>query len=494
MFVMSMRISNFKVSLAHIHWLQNRAFPLLALLLASGLYFYELDAESLWRDEFYSIRDAQNIDINALRVRPLYYLCLNLWMHFGSGDVWLRSLSVLFAIASVPLMYWLSRRLVGSKAAILATLLFVLSPECIDHAQEVRMYMLGVFLSLGGSLALTYALEQPKQVWMGIWILARYLVMLTTPLNLLILLPDGLLVLTKFHRQPSVLKKFSLWLGGLGIAWLPFGWSLMQASEKFAGDWASEIQRNPIASLVRILVTFTVGMGDIPLAEFSWSQKVFFFSLSAVLVGLIAVALFRQKFSSRLWWLAAWVFLPSLTILVYSYARHSLLINRYLLFMCPYVFILLAVGFIRIWNWKPFLGIILATLYLIGVTSGLRYHYTVQTREAWRDAVQIINQQKQPGDVISVYSNDLAVDYYYQGKEPIYKLALDSNKKKVGKEDFQKLFTDLPAIESRLWIIYRNRGREKHDFLFRQALEESFKINQHHDLPKIELFLTSRQN
>ena len=486
-------MSNFKVSLADIHWLKSRAFPLLAMLLASGLYFYELDAESLWRDELYSIRNAQNLDVNALRVRPLYYLCLNLWMNFGSGDVWLRSLSVLFAIASVPLMYWLSRRLVGSKAAMLATLLFVLSPECIDHAQEVRMYMLGVFLSLGGSLALTYALEQPKQVWMGIWILARYLVMLTTPLNLLILLPDGLLVLTKFYRQPSVLKKFSLWLGGLGIAWLPFGWSLMQASEKFAGDWASEIQRNPIASLVRILVTFTVGMGDIPLAEFSWSQKVFFFSFCAVLVGLIAVALFRQKLSLPLWCLAAWVLLPSLTILVYSYFRHSLLISRYLLFICPYVLILLAVGFIRIWKWKPFLGITLATLYLIGITSGLRYHYTVQTREAWRDAVQIISQQEQPGDVISVYSNDLPVNYYYQGKAPIYKLALDRVNKEVNKQAFEKLFTDLPAIESRLWIIYHNRGSEEHNLLFRQALEERFEINQHHNLPKIELFLTSRQ-
>src|SRR5438132_5733333 len=66
--------------------LQDRLRALLpaamVLALALALRLYRLGGRSLWRDEGASIRDAPHI-IALNRMRPLYYLLLDGWMHFG---------------------------------------------------------------------------------------------------------------------------------------------------------------------------------------------------------------------------------------------------------------------------------------------------------------------------------------------------------------------------------------------------------------------------
>ena len=95
----------------------------LILLLASVLMFYRLGTEGLWTDEFISVGDVTEGKLWRLEKnlpRPLYYALLTVWMWFGSGDVWLRSLSVIFGIASVFLLYQLGRRLAGEAEGLIA--------------------------------------------------------------------------------------------------------------------------------------------------------------------------------------------------------------------------------------------------------------------------------------------------------------------------------------------------------------------------------------
>ena len=56
----------------------------LILLLATGLYLYQLGTESIWIDEFLSIHKNQtgaNLPPSNLK-RPLYFLLLHVWMQF----------------------------------------------------------------------------------------------------------------------------------------------------------------------------------------------------------------------------------------------------------------------------------------------------------------------------------------------------------------------------------------------------------------------------
>src|SRR5471030_1173670 len=68
---------------------------------------------------------------------PLYYLLLRLWtLFFGSSEVALRSLSVLFGVATVYVLYLLGKELIGKKTGIIAAILLATSGLHIYYSQE----------------------------------------------------------------------------------------------------------------------------------------------------------------------------------------------------------------------------------------------------------------------------------------------------------------------------------------------------------------------
>jgi 4-amino-4-deoxy-L-arabinose transferase-like glycosyltransferase len=199
------------------------------LLLAVVLYLFRLDYRGLWIDEFLSIEDAQNTTFN--RGRLLYYVLLGGWMQISQSDVWLRSLSILFALLSIFLVYRLGQLLISKSVGLMAALMLTLSPLFINHAQEVRYYTMSVALGLLGTLCLSYGLQFPEKLsWRWGWGGARILAIYTTPLNGALFLPDVLLIVLKFWRQRSHLKRFSLvWLGAIA-AMVPVAISVKAAS------------------------------------------------------------------------------------------------------------------------------------------------------------------------------------------------------------------------------------------------------------------------
>ena len=74
---------------------------------------------------------------------PLYYLVLDCWTRLlGTSDLALRGLSVAWALATLPLMWLIGRRVAGTRAALSACVLFGLAPTSLYYAVEVRMYAL----------------------------------------------------------------------------------------------------------------------------------------------------------------------------------------------------------------------------------------------------------------------------------------------------------------------------------------------------------------
>ncbi|PSQ45993.1 hypothetical protein BRD17_00045 [Halobacteriales archaeon SW_7_68_16] len=78
---------------------------------------------------------------------PLYYVLLDLWTAvFGTGVVAIRIPSVIFGVATIPVVYTLVDHLSDERAAVLATALVVVSPYFVAISQLARMYALFVFL------------------------------------------------------------------------------------------------------------------------------------------------------------------------------------------------------------------------------------------------------------------------------------------------------------------------------------------------------------
>ncbi|MBU0490858.1 MAG: glycosyltransferase family 39 protein [Chloroflexi bacterium] len=119
------------------------------LLLALGLRFYRLDAQSYWSDEGASVTLALGplADIapkSAADIHPpLYYYLLWGWVRlFGPGEFATRALSALAGTLLVALTFAVGRRTMGTISALVGTFLCAISPLLIHYSQETRMYEL----------------------------------------------------------------------------------------------------------------------------------------------------------------------------------------------------------------------------------------------------------------------------------------------------------------------------------------------------------------
>jgi hypothetical protein len=108
---------------------------------------------SAWYDELYSAGLASNPHQAFLNTMgdpgnpPLYFICLRLWfMLFGWSEQSGRMLSVLIGTAAIISMYVVTVSFSGKKAGFLAALLMATNTYLIDVSQQMRGYILEVFL------------------------------------------------------------------------------------------------------------------------------------------------------------------------------------------------------------------------------------------------------------------------------------------------------------------------------------------------------------
>ncbi|MGK7938350.1 MAG: glycosyltransferase family 39 protein [Xenococcaceae cyanobacterium] len=471
---------------SRINRLKSWVFISLILLLAVILYSYKLDHRGLWIDEFASISDAQKLNFN--RGRLLYYILLRGWMELGTSDVWLRSLAVIFAIGSVFLTYKLGCYLFNKSTGSIAALMLTLSPLFINHAQEVRYYTMSVFLGLAGTLALAYALENPtKRSFRLWWASMRWLAIMTTPLNGALLFPDLLLIAIKFRQERVNLLRFATAFLLIVVLCIPVAISIVDSS--------SAHKLNPpipgLKDILRELRIFTAFSYPPPPPYLTKFLQVYIFSL----LGLLGIALWPKKSSEKLLWVSTWTFLPVGIIFVFSHLFYSIWITRYLMLICPYLFLLLAVGFLKSWRKWRIIAIGIGIIYLIAVSSGLATYYSSARRymganDQYRHIVEIINNNDRPGDIIVwsiIHNVSLPLDHYYRGSATIYnkELILVKNPQRI---DIENWFRTLPPIKSRLWLVYLGKENQ----LLREFLEENFVVKTYQKPGYSPVFLVEK--
>jgi mannosyltransferase len=466
------------------HWIPIS----LILLLAIALYLFKLGARGLWIDEIISLIDSQKLEFNKGRL--LYYTLLHFWRIFGDGDAWLRGLAVLFALISVFLLYQLGRYLCGEAVGLIAALMLALSPLFINHAQEVRYYTMSVCLGLGGTLALAHALDKPTQrsprFW---WVLMRFLAVITTPLNAALLFPDLLLIGIEFRQQRSKLLAFGTSFLLILMLCIPGMISVANSSE--AHKLTPPIPY--LSNILRELRVFTAFSYPPPPPYLSRLIQIYVL----MLLGLLGIALFTlyKQRSKNLMRVTAWAFLPLGIIFTFSHLFYSIWITRYLILACPYILLLLAVGFLRVWQrWRQ-VAIGIAIAYIIVIYNGLVYYYSAPERYMgargdYRNAIQIINNNERPGDIIAwsiVHNTGAPLEHYYRGEAPIYV-------KKYINQDFDKPHINrwlqtLPPIQSRLWLVYGTDSE-----IFHEAVKEQFDIQKYQRFGSLNVFLVTRKS
>src|SRR5438445_4169832 len=92
-------------------WRSELVAIVVLVCVAMALDLHALTAQSFWMDEGFSIfmahTDARTFwgfirggEINMV----LYYLLLRIWLHFSMSELWIRLFSVIWAVATVPVV------------------------------------------------------------------------------------------------------------------------------------------------------------------------------------------------------------------------------------------------------------------------------------------------------------------------------------------------------------------------------------------------------
>src|SRR5579872_1691671 len=118
---------------------------------------------SLWLDEIYLAKSVLGRSLHDLLFTPLgdwqaappgflllVHVCMSL---FGTGERSLRLVSLLFGLASLPLMAAVARRVVGSGGVIVAVACFSFLGPLIYYSNELKPYVCDIVVSLAITLS-----------------------------------------------------------------------------------------------------------------------------------------------------------------------------------------------------------------------------------------------------------------------------------------------------------------------------------------------------
>ncbi len=481
-------------------------WPIISLLvLGTALRLYQIGTESIWVDENFSIRDAENLKLGT---RPLYYLLLRFWMFFGTSDTWLRLFSLPFSVASILLTYLIGSKVASRSIGLIAAFLMTISPLFVGYAQEIRMYALSTFLTLWGTLELIDALEETRKNALRSWIIARCLAILTTPLNLFLLLADLILVGWKFRQQKQRFRQIGKGLILIAVLWLPFAYVLMTVMSRFMEGWVAYQRKPDILLIPSILTVFTTfwpitdlpKLNELNLSLEGWGTPettlAFYMIYTLITVFLFAIGILqviaqvKQKVSPpKLLWVAIWCLLPSLFILIVSYTGGSIWRDRYLMFVAPYYLILLSVGFQQVWQYYRPIGLGIALIYFMAVSNGLTHYYTTNYHDDWKGIAQLIEANEKPGDKIGFYAPDwephLALPRYYKGSASFHVMS-DEGLPRPPEETpvfISKILNNLPGSQSnRYWlVVYEpwSRGLS----VFKTIINQQYNVIRYQNFP-----------
>jgi mannosyltransferase len=157
-------------------------------ILAAALRFSTLGIQSYWHDEAVTVLRVLKPGFGATMhavsesesTPPLYYMLAWVWSKaFGTSEFGLRSLSALFGTITVPVAFYLTRRLASRRAALIVAALVATSPWLIWYSQEARSYALLVLLTGLSLLAFVRALDDPVPGRLAAWTIASSLALTT---------------------------------------------------------------------------------------------------------------------------------------------------------------------------------------------------------------------------------------------------------------------------------------------------------------------------
>ena len=405
-------------------WREHRTrVGLLAfLLLGMALRAWNLDGQSLWRDEVDTVRFATQPlpDLLSMFITPghngaLYYLLMRPWIAlFGHQDYALRYSSLLVGLLSIPLTFHVVKRWAGTRPAWVAALLLTASPYLIWYSQELRMYALVLTVVLLATLC------WQRAYWEGhprYWIPYVLLISAGIYLHFLValLIPTHVILSLLFPRL--LRRRWRGWVLAYAffvLPYIPLAW--WQKKLLFSPTFRTGHPFVPLPQMfLKLLTVFSVGIHLISMPDGVPAHMRIVPLLFLALLGLIFASRNARPAPApslaRRASLALWFILPIVGLYLIS-LELPLFTERYMIWTAPALYALAGLGAWALARWRPAslaaLGLVL-TLFVLGTGYQVRH----PIKPDMRAVVQYVESQRAPDSVVLLHLGYLIHAYTY---------------------------------------------------------------------------------
>lgn len=340
---------------------QVRAHPALSAITAAALVVRLLPTRGIWLDEATSITQAQmpfGKLLDTLRTTdvhpPLHHLVLWVLAHtLGTGELVMRTPSILAGTALVPVLYALARELYDERAGLLAASMGAVAPFLVWYSQEARMYGLFMLFASLAMLGQLRALRRNERRDWALYGISTVLLIWTQYFSFLFTLTQQaifLVVLWRTHRAGGSVKPLlRRWLGTsalMVIALLPLAGF---AHDQFAANQASGRGFNSPQQAGHVEAGHTTPGVYTVLTNVLWA--IIGYHSNGVMAALTALwplamlgtlMMLGRRSQPRSRYLLACALVPALLMMVIGFAKPFLFEVRYFAATAPLLLVLLS--------------------------------------------------------------------------------------------------------------------------------------------------------
>lgn len=509
-------------------WTGVSAFTL-ALLAAAAtvLRFLFLARKPFWFDEAFSVEVARLSWHDFVRLlwwreanMSLYYVLLRGWLHFGFSPFFIRSLSVLASLATLPAIFWLGCKLFDRRVGLIAVALMSCNAYHIRYAQEARSYSLFVLLTTLSSGFFVACLREPSPSMRNRrrYVLASVLAVYAHFYALLLVAAQWLSVRglreTEVSERPvadsSAMRQDSIRHASVRNTWIWIGVGVLPLLAFVGKTGAGQIRWIPRPGIHELLDygEHLAGNDGLPLLLLYVAA-----SLAAILP--LRRRLFRIGADWDVWrhqFLLIWLLFPVALTVMLSWAR-PVFLARYFVFCLPALIILAAAGLAYVRKtWM--VAICLAIMLLLSLQGTFSYydHDFDLDRDGSEAAANYIYDHSRSGDAILFHIAEARIPYEFvgairrardsrigsaTGPEVIFPRHGDHfDYRDVTGKPTSEFVRSVPVQYARVWVVLMSNGTPGHmdatTLMLNQTLAESFPRVEGMQFPQVEVRLYSK--
>lgn len=386
---------------------------ILVSLLGAFLVFFRIGRQSLWLDEGLTLNIARNwnhmwyILSHSEPYMWTYVVVLHYWMKLGYSESYLRGLSALFAIGTIPFMYALGRKLFNPSVGIMAALLISINAFFVRYAQEIRAYSLLVLASTILSYVYVLMLENPTKARRVLYIAIGALSIYTHQFAVFIILSHLIsLFFTKNYRALGFI--FPL-LAGIGLLCSPL--LLIRVPLLSETSWIDVPKPSEIY--------------DFMVALAGGNQLLLLVQSLMIASGFVYFLKKRRKSHVLQNWhyifTVSLLLIPVALVILVSYTYRPIFVPRYLIVSVVPFILLASYGLVSMGRMSKFFVLLVILAGSAAALSGWYGYYPTENRanpilqpkDDWRDATNYVLSQATGADTVLFYPYYTRVPFEY---------------------------------------------------------------------------------